>query len=104
MQLVPSTYYQLASSTYCNHARVSNEVLVTHFAGSAAQLSSIASASGQEKENLAEGASAMVTAALRLQPLLARAQKLRAKDAAVSLDSASNINGEASNIKLNFAS
>ena len=37
----------------------------------------------------------MVSAALRLQPLLARAQKLRAKDEAVPLTSVKNSNGEA---------
>lgn len=36
----------------------------------------------------------MVTAALRLQPLLARAQKLRIKDQALSITSAKNMNGE----------
>ena len=40
----------------------------------------MAAASGPDKENLAEGASAIVTAALQLQPLLARTQKLREKD------------------------
>ncbi|KAL3151762.1 hypothetical protein ABBQ38_012738 [Trebouxia sp. C0009 RCD-2024] len=59
-------------------------------AGSAAQLAAIGSVSGQE--NLAEGASAMVSAALRLQPLLARAQKLRAKDEAIPLASMKNMN------------
>ena len=49
-------------------------------AGTASQLAAVAASSGPEKENLAESASAIVTAALRLQPLLARAQKLRAKD------------------------
>ncbi|KAL3159146.1 hypothetical protein ABBQ32_011139 [Trebouxia sp. C0010 RCD-2024] len=60
--------------------------------GSAAQLAAIGSVSGQEKENLAEGASVVVSAALRLQPLLARAQKLRAKDEATPLASMKNIN------------
>ncbi|DBA94361.1 hypothetical protein WJX77_003460 [Trebouxia sp. C0004] len=48
--------------------------------GSAAQLAAVTAASGPEKENLAEGVSAIVTAALQLQPLLARAQTLRVKD------------------------
>ena len=73
---------------------VCNKLLCACPAGSAAQLAAVASASGPEKENLAEGASAMVTAALRLQPLLARAQKLRIKDQALSLTSAKNMNGE----------
>lgn len=71
-----------------------NKLLGACSAGSAAQLAAVASASGPEKENLAEGASAMVTAALRLQPLLARAQKLRIQDQALSLTSAKNMNGE----------
>ena len=52
----------------------------TLVAGSAAQLAAIAAASDPEKENLAAGASAMVNAALRLQPLMARAKKLRTMD------------------------
>ena len=40
----------------------------------------------------------MVTAALRLQPLLARAQKLRTRDQAMSLTSAKNRCGEVSNV------
>lgn len=73
-----------------------NEQLKARYAGSAAQLAAVASASVPEKENLAEGASAMVTAALRLQPLLARAQKLRTQDQAMALTSTKNINGEVS--------
>lgn len=71
-----------------------NQQLVAFYAGSAAQLAAVASASGPEKENLAEGASAMVTAALRLQPLLARAQKLRTRDQALSVTCAKDITGE----------
>ena len=40
----------------------------------------------------------MITAALRLQPLLARAQKLEAQDQAMPLTSAKNINGEVSSV------
>lgn len=42
----------------------------------------------------------MVSAALRLQPLLARAHKLRAKDQAAALTSVKNMNGEASIVNL----
>ena len=62
-------------------ARVQRHVPSTdRLAGSAAQLAAIAAASDPEKENLAAGASAMVNAALRLQPLMARATKLRTMD------------------------
>ena len=46
-------------------------------ADSAAQLAAIAAISEPEKENMANGASAMVSDALRLQPLLARAEALK---------------------------
>lgn len=45
-------------------------------ADSAAQLAAVASVSEPEKENVIQGASAMVSDALRLQPLLARAENL----------------------------
>lgn len=45
-------------------------------ADSAAQLAAVASVSEPEKENVATGASAMVSEALRLQPLLAHAEAL----------------------------
>jgi len=66
--------------------------------GSATQLAAVTAASGPEKENLAEGASAIVTAALQLQPLLARAQKLRAKDQTSAFKFGDNVNGELSNL------
>lgn len=81
-------------SSYKKTYRLCNEQSVACYAGSAAQLAAVASASGPEKENLAAGASAMVTAALRLQPLLTRAQKLRTRDQAMSFTSSKNINGE----------
>ncbi|DBA89736.1 hypothetical protein WJX79_000816 [Trebouxia sp. C0005] len=59
---------------------------------SAAQLAAVTAASGPEKENLVEGASAIVTAALQLQPLLARAQKLRAKDQTSAFKCGDNVN------------
>lgn len=67
-------------------------------ADSAAQLAAVTAASGPEKENLVEGASAIVTAALQLQPLLARAQKLRAKDQTSAFKCGDNVNGELSNL------
>ena len=66
--------------------------------GSATQLAAVTAASGPEKENLAEGASAIVTAALQLQPLLARAQKLRAKDQTSAFKFGDNVNGELSTL------
>ena len=67
-------------------------------AGSATQLAAVTAASGPEKENLAEGASAIVTAALQLQPLLARAQKLRAQDQTSAFKYGDNVNGELSTL------
>ena len=61
-------------------------------AGSAAQLAAVAAAPDLEKENLAEGASAMVTAALQLQPLLARARRLRGKERSSAVKDADGMN------------
>lgn len=70
-------------------ARLDQELVAC---GSATQLAAVTAASGPEKENLAEGASAIVTAALQLQPLLARAQNLRAKDQTSAFKFDDNVN------------
>ena len=96
--LGPPNWCRAPYGQFIQENSLCNEQPVAYCAGSAAQLAAVASASGPEKENLAEGASAMVTAALRLQPLLARAQKLRTRDQAMSLTSAKNRCGEVSNV------
>lgn len=46
-------------------------------AGNLGPLRSVVEGAGDDKENLAEDAAAIADAALRLQPLLARAEQLR---------------------------
>ena len=91
---VPSSH-AYGTSTDCQAAV--GVVVKNLRAGSAAQLAAVASASGPEKENMAERASAMVTAALKLQPLVARAQQLKAKEHAPSSLRGSNANGASMN-------
>ena len=82
-------------ASHCTPTKLLPVLCIT---GSATQLAAVTAASGPEKENLAEGASAIVTAALQLQPLLARAQKLRAKDQTSAFKFGDNVNGELSNL------
>ncbi len=81
-----------------SHCTPIKHLSVCCIAGGAAQLAAVTAASGPEKENLAEGASAIVTAALQLQPLLARAQNLRAKDQTSAFKHGDNVNGELSTL------
>ena len=81
-----------------SHCAPIKHLSVFCIAGNAAQLAAVTAASGPDKENLAEGASAIVTAALQLQPLLARAQNLRAKDQTSAFKYEDNVNGELSTL------
>ena len=85
----------ILKASLCTPTKLLSVLCIT---GSATQLAAVTAASGPEKENLAEGASAIVTAALQLQPLLARAQNLRAKDQTSAFKFGDNVNGELSTL------